>query len=166
MELLHSSSQYCCTWTYRHFNTDAIQQVFGISGENFHGAKHRQDHFTGLVWVNTDCCKQMPLAVASKAEKPQWFKHTKSLTCKWTSNKSASMACAVFEDNLRTVCVEMGGGDTGVQWPLSCSYRTVDQFQKYPLDYLPPTPTKEQSYDPWINFTKQWFRKKLICSLL
>jgi len=38
----------------RHFNTEAIQQIFGINGENFHGAKHRQDHFTGLVWVNRD----------------------------------------------------------------------------------------------------------------
>jgi len=73
------------------------------------------------------------------------------------------MACAVFEDYLRTLWVEMGRGgwgggrererdrDTGVQWPLSCSYWTADQFQKYPLDFLPPIPTKQQSYDPWIK---------------
>jgi hypothetical protein len=60
----------------------------------------------------------MPLAVASKAEKPQSFQHVKSMTCKYTSNKFALMECSVLEDFLRTLCVEMEGGkkkDTGVQ---------------------------------------------------
>jgi hypothetical protein len=96
---------------------------YGINGENFHGAKHRQDHFTGLLWANTDCCEQMPLAVASKAEKPPSFHHVESTTCKYTSNKFELMECTPFENYLRTLYVEKKGGgeeekryrDTGVQ---------------------------------------------------
>jgi len=80
------------------------------------------------------------------------------------------MACAVFEDYLRNVCVEMEGGKR--YW---CSVTTVLlipnswSISKVPIRLSPSHPNKRavlRSIDQGIKFMKQWFRKKLICSLL
>jgi hypothetical protein len=83
--------------------------------ENFHGAEHSENYLTVSVWANMDDCKELPLLIASLGQKPQCFMHVKSLPCKYTSNKFPWMTCAVPEDYLRTLGLEMEGKENVVQ---------------------------------------------------
>jgi hypothetical protein len=75
------------------------------------------------------------------------------MTCKYTSNKSELMECAVFEDYLRTLCVETEGRKKRKEILVFCDHCTghteqLINFRNTHIDYFPSIPTNKQSYNP------------------
>jgi hypothetical protein len=66
--------------------------------KNRHGGMSK-DRITVLLYTNTDGSENMLLMVTGKSEKLRCFKHVKSLSCTYSHNSTARMACALFMEH-------------------------------------------------------------------
>lgn len=146
-------------------------KTFSFKGEKCIGGKRSKERITILLGANMDGSEKLPPLAIGKSAKPRCFKNTKTLPCRYESNKNAWMTSKIFLQYLNFLDAKMGVQNRKIILFMDhCSAHPTDTgtLRNICVKFLPPNTTScLQPMDQGIikNF-KHHFRARLCKRLL